>query len=128
MIRNFSDHAANERTFLAWVRTAIAVMAFGFVVERFGLFLETAAAAAGGHMAVRQAPRFSGLAGLALIMLGLVMVAVATFRFIKTAREIDDAESHAGPGSRFDLLLAVLIFLMGGSLFAYLGLNLFGQS
>jgi putative membrane protein len=31
MIRNFSDHSANERTFLAWVRTAIAVMAFGFL-------------------------------------------------------------------------------------------------
>jgi putative membrane protein len=38
MIRNFSDHAANERTFLAWVRTAIAVMAFGFLVERFDRF------------------------------------------------------------------------------------------
>ena len=33
MIRNFSDHTANERTFLAWVRTAIAVMAFGFLVD-----------------------------------------------------------------------------------------------
>ena len=32
MIRNFGDHAANERTFLAWVRTSIAVMAFGFLV------------------------------------------------------------------------------------------------
>ena len=30
MIKRYSDHAANERTFLAWVRTAIAVMAFGF--------------------------------------------------------------------------------------------------
>jgi putative membrane protein len=33
MIKNFGDHAANERTFLAWVRTAIAVMAFGFLVR-----------------------------------------------------------------------------------------------
>ncbi|HEX4173709.1 MAG TPA: DUF202 domain-containing protein, partial [Acetobacteraceae bacterium] len=32
MIGHFTDHAANERTFLAWVRTAIAVMAFGFLV------------------------------------------------------------------------------------------------
>jgi len=38
MIRNFREHAANERTFLAWVRTAIAVMAFGFLIERFDLF------------------------------------------------------------------------------------------
>ena len=42
MIERYSDHAANERTFLAWVRTAIAVMAFGFLVEKFDLFLEIA--------------------------------------------------------------------------------------
>ncbi len=35
MIRGYSDHAANERTFLAWVRTGIAVIAFGFVIEKF---------------------------------------------------------------------------------------------
>ncbi|HET8995258.1 MAG TPA: DUF202 domain-containing protein, partial [Acetobacteraceae bacterium] len=42
MIRNFSDHAANERTFLAWIRTAIAIMAFGFLVAKFNLFLRIA--------------------------------------------------------------------------------------
>ena len=42
MIKNFADHAANERTFLAWVRTAIAVMAFEFIVEKFDLFLQLA--------------------------------------------------------------------------------------
>ena len=39
MIPRFRDHAANERTYLAWVRTAVAIMAFGFLVERFDLFL-----------------------------------------------------------------------------------------
>ena len=39
MIRGYTDFAANERTFLAWVRTAIAVIALGFVIERFNLFL-----------------------------------------------------------------------------------------
>ena len=43
MIKNFGDNSANERTFLAWVRTAIAVKAFGFIVEKFDLFLELAA-------------------------------------------------------------------------------------
>ena len=37
MIQQFADHAANERTFLAWIRTAIAIMAFGFLVEKFEL-------------------------------------------------------------------------------------------
>ena len=41
MIEGYSDHAANERTFLAWVRTGVAVIAFGFVIEKFDLFLPT---------------------------------------------------------------------------------------
>ncbi len=49
MIEHYSDHAANERTFLAWVRTAIAVMAFGFLVEKFDLFLEITAQSLTGH-------------------------------------------------------------------------------
>ena len=43
MIPGYSDHAANERTFLAWVRTGIAVIAFGFVIEKFNLFVLTIA-------------------------------------------------------------------------------------
>ena len=43
MVKHYNDHAANERSFLAWVRTSIAVMAFGFVIEPFDLFLRYAA-------------------------------------------------------------------------------------
>ena len=66
MIKRYSDHAANERTFLAWVRTAIAVMAFGFVIERFDLFLQVAApqlaldAAASVALAAGYAPYILG--------------------------------------------------------------------
>ncbi|RZM35719.1 MAG: DUF202 domain-containing protein [Sphingomonas sp.] len=42
MNERFSDRAANERTYLAWMCTAIAVMALGFLVEKFDLFLEVA--------------------------------------------------------------------------------------
>ena len=45
VIHGYSDHAANERTFLAWVRTGVAVIAFGFVIEKFNLFVLTMAAA-----------------------------------------------------------------------------------
>ena len=45
MIERYADHAANERTFLAWVRTGIATIAFGFVVEKFNLFVLTLAEA-----------------------------------------------------------------------------------
>jgi putative membrane protein len=45
MINRYSDHAANERTFLAWVRTGIATIVFGFVIEKFNLFVFTLAGA-----------------------------------------------------------------------------------
>jgi putative membrane protein len=122
MIRNFSDHAANERTFLAWVRTAIAVMAFGFLVERFDLFLETVAPAlsGSGRMPSPGGQKFGNLAGLTLIVVGTAMVALAMIRFIRNARDIDSDEQKPGAGSKLDLALASLLILLGLSMFLYL--------
>jgi uncharacterized membrane protein YidH (DUF202 family) len=44
MIEGYRDHAANERTFLAWVRTGIAVIALGFVIEKRARRFDIAAA------------------------------------------------------------------------------------
>lgn len=115
MIRNFGDHSANERTFLAWVRTSIAVMAFGFLVEKFDLFLEQA-----GRSMSSTGQEFGPVAGLALIVLGAAMIAVSAIRFLATAKTIDSAEQRPGPGSRIDLALAGLLVLLGCALFVYL--------
>jgi putative membrane protein len=120
MIRNFSDHAANERTFLAWVRTAIAVMAFGFLVERFDLFLETVAPSLSGRMLSPVGQRFGNFAGLSLIVVGTAMVALAMMRFIRNARDIDSNEEKLAAGSKLDLALASLLILLGVSMFLYL--------
>jgi putative membrane protein len=120
MIRGYSDHAANERTFLAWVRTAIAVMAFGFLVEKFDLFLELASPSLVGRTLSLPGQRFGNIAGLALIILGTAMVAIAAIRFLITAKNIDSEERLPGPGTRIDIALAVLLFLLGCALFVYL--------
>jgi putative membrane protein len=109
MIRNFSDHSANERTFLAWVRTAIAVMAFGFLVEKFDLFLEVAAPSLAGRTLSLPGQKFGNLAGLALIVLGTAMVGIAAVRFVRTAKNIDQKELRPGTGSRIDIALAGLL-------------------
>jgi putative membrane protein len=126
MIRNFSDHAANERTFLAWVRTAIAVMAFGFLVERFDLFLQIAAPSLAGHRLLVPGARFGHIAGLSLIAAGVAIVALATIRFLRTARAVDSEELVRGPGSRLDLGLAALLVLLGCALFIYLSHAIIG--
>lgn len=120
MIKNFGDHAANERTFLAWVRTAIAVMAFGFLVEKFDLFLEIAAPTLVGRMVSISGQKFGNIAGLSLIVLGTAMVVLAAIRFLRTAKRIDSAETLSGIGSRVDLALAGLLALLGCALFFYL--------
>ena len=120
MIERYSDHAANERTFLAWIRTAIAVMAFGFLVERFDLFLQIA-----GQTLARKALSPTGqlvgnVAGLILIALGAIMIVLAVWRFRRTAVAIDSPDAQAGPGNRIDFLLAGLLTMLGSALFVYL--------
>jgi putative membrane protein len=118
MITNFRDHAANERTFLAWVRTSITVIIFGFFVERFDLLLRFyVPIGKAGSEIVRGG--FGHIAGLVLIVLGIAMIPVAAVRFARTAKEIDAMETHPGTGSRVDLALAALLVLLAAGLLFY---------
>ena len=136
MIRNFGDHAANERTFLAWVRTAIAVMAFGFLVERFNLFLRIAAAELGGRAGGGGAGAgavlpvagqgFGHAVGLAVIGLGTLMIVLAAARFVRLSRAIDSAELRSAGGVRTDLALALVLVVLSLALAAYLSHALIG--
>jgi len=123
-IRNFRDHAANERTFLAWVRTGIAVIAFGFLVERFDLFLSYLARAAPHPRALMPHNALANIAGLTLIVLGIVMIVVAALRFRRTSVEIDAPSVMPGVSDRFDLSLALLLVLLSGGLLFYLAQTL----
>jgi putative membrane protein len=120
MIERYSDHAANERTFLAWVRTAIAIMAFGFMVEKFDLFLRVVGSTAAAQRAPGSSQYIGDIAGLVLILLGGAMMAFAAIRFRRTARDIDAPDPRRGPGERADFTLAMLLILLGATLFVYL--------
>lgn len=120
MIPRYTDHAANERTFLAWVRTAIAVMAFGFLVEKFDLFLEVASRSLSGEFISPRGQAASNIAGLLLILLGGATLVLATIRFRRTALAIASEDIRPSAGERMDLLLVAILILLGGALFAYL--------
>lgn len=110
MIPQFSDHAANERTYLAWVRTGISIIALGFVLERFSLFLHTVSESFGGKspVAISQGGRE---AGLAMVLVGLVALVVATWRFAATARRISSQQCVAYDG-RTVLFLGVVVIVL----------------
>jgi putative membrane protein len=120
MIQGYADHAANERTFLAWVRTGVAVVAFGFVIEKFNLFLVSLLAAAPPDPVRRaQLERLSGPStrdqGLALIVVGIVIIVVATVRFVRTERLLAEPGVHPISGTRIEVLLsATLVVIVAG--------------
>jgi len=125
MIERYSDHAANERTFLAWVRTAIAIMAFGFLVEKFDLFVAIASREMADKQAAARAASVGGqtlanIAGLALILLGGATLVLAIVRFRKTAADIDSSARRQGPGERLDITLGGLLVLLGAAMAVYL--------
>jgi putative membrane protein len=120
MIERYSDHAANERTFLAWVRTAIAIMAFGFLVQKFDLFLRIAAESLGSRSVPAHTQIVGTVAGLLLIVLGGAMMVFAAIRFRRTGFDIDAEEVRPGPGARLDFTLVFLLLLLGAILFVYL--------
>ena len=128
MIRGYSDHAANERTFLAWVRTGIAVIAFGFVIEKFNLFAlalaSTASLDAGRRL---QLERLSGplgrYDGLSLVLVGLALIVVAAARFVRTGQKLDDEAVHAASSVRAELILSVTLALLVAAFSSYLVLG-----
>jgi len=126
MIQSFGDHAANERTFLAWVRTGIAVIALGFVIEKFNLFVLTLARSAGLGHAVRL-ERLGGswgrYEGLAFIGGGIALIVLATVRFARTTTLIDDSKTHSARSVRTELLISAALIVLIASYSIYLALD-----
>jgi putative membrane protein len=128
MIRGYSDHAANERTFLAWVRTGIAVIAFGFVIEKFNLFVLTMASASSLDAGYRlRLERVSGplgrYDGLALVLVGLALIVAAAVRFVRTGWRLDDEQTHSASSLRAELILSAALALIVAGISAYLVLG-----
>jgi putative membrane protein len=99
---------AAERTLLAWQRSAIALMGFGFVVERFGLFLAVIA-----HEPTPSAQRsFSLIIGVALLVLGAAVALISARQFRQVARGLDPAVIPPGYWTQIGVVLNVIIALI----------------
>jgi putative membrane protein len=107
------DLQANERTLLAWVRTGITLMAFGFVVARLGVFLRVA------DPGTRHQVGFSLFIGATLVVLGSVSNVVAAYRYTRVRAALL-ASRPPQPGLVAGLTLALALALIGAILSVYL--------
>jgi putative membrane protein len=108
---------AAERTMLAWIRTGLAMMGFGFVVARFGLFLRELTAGTGERWTSQGG--VSLWAGTSLVLLGVLLNVYAAVMHVRFSRRF-----HAGEREphdpRFAVAVGGLIALMGCGLAVYL--------
>ncbi|MGA8172735.1 MAG: DUF202 domain-containing protein [Methylocystis sp.] len=128
MIREYANHAANERTFLAWVRTSVAVIALGLVVERFNLFLLTIEKTLPGEgPPVAQLEKLSGplgrYGGLGLILGGGTLIAISALRFLRTERLLQDEEVHPVGRAHLEFFLLTTMVLCVAGFGVYVSLE-----
>ena len=120
MIANYANHAANERTFLAWIRTGLAVAAFGFFLIKLNVFVDAVGGGSIPHLPAQDAGAVVAVAtryaGLAMVMIGIAIIARSGTSFERTRRAINRDDVIQIPQSRAESLLsaglaiAVLIF------------------
>lgn len=114
---NISNHLANERTFLAWIRTSIGLMAFGFVVVKFSLFVRQVSSLLGKDNLV-QNRGYSAVVGIILVAVGMITSVLSYARYRKTQKQISE-----GNYSHSTILLTVItafIFFISVLLIVYL--------
>ena len=101
-----NEHLANERTLLAWVRTAIGIMAFGFVVVKFSLFIRQMAIMTGTQSAVPLLG-YSEPVGIILAVLGVVSLVFGTWRYYKIEQQL-----RTGSYAHRSLILYIFVCLL----------------
>jgi putative membrane protein len=109
---------AGERTLLAWVRTGLALMGFGFVVARFGMFLHELAAV--GHGTPRHSTGISLMIGTALVLIGVVVLVLASGQHVQFLRRLDRGEAYKAPRWSLAVVVALLLAALGVGMMAYL--------
>lgn len=116
-IKNTGNHLANERTLLAWVRTGIGIMAFGFVVVKFSFFIREISLVLGKSVPLPQYG-YSAPIGILLVAAGALCLLLSLFRYHRVAKQIDKGAYRYSPALLF--VIVTFVFLAGIALIIYL--------
>lgn len=108
--QHVSEHLANERTFLAWLRTAVALISFGIVIVKLRYLTPNAPTATG--------PVHASQLGLLLSLIGLILVPFSLWHYLNTQRAID-AEQYMASKTGI-IAFAICLMVLGVGVVAYL--------
>ena len=113
-------YLAAERTFLAWIRTGLSLMAFGFVIARFGLFLRALEASRGGLPVESLA--LSMPLGVAFVLTGVLVNMLSTWQHVRYIHGLNQDSLPVGRPSRLAIALALVVAVAGLVMACYLGM------
>jgi putative membrane protein len=108
--RHLMQHQANERTFLAWMRTAIAIMGFGFVIEKFSIVASKITLTLAGKSSVAVDVYFAHV-GLLFILIATILTPIIYIRYKQGERLI--VEEIYNRNTYLELALIITGFSMG---------------
>lgn len=115
------EHLANERTFLAWIRTSIALMGLGFVIVKFGLFLKEIALML-EDLEISISEGFSSVVGTGMVALGVILAFFAYFQYRKVETQINRQSYKSS--SLISVVLTLFIVVSGFLLVVHLITNI----
>jgi putative membrane protein len=119
-LTHLSEHLANERTYLAYLRTAVSLMSFGIAINRFSMYLEQSNGTPSGERLGGKLVSSEQL-GIGMVFLGLVLLVWAAIHYDMVLRRIDEQDFRARPRPIY--ILSVLVFIFGASSVVWLFLG-----
>jgi inner membrane protein YidH len=111
-----TEYLANERTFLAWIRTSVAVVSLGFVLARFSVWLREFAIQRTSQLPVRSAG-ISLPIGVGMMIFGGLLSVLAAWRYHVVNRDIERGKVRADRG--LVILVTVAMVLLSGAMIAF---------
>ena len=115
--RKATEYLANERTFLAWIRTSISVITLGFVIAKFGVWLREIATRLAPQTPIRS-PGMSLPMGVAMMALGGALAVLAAWHYHLVNLAIERGEVRANRG--LIVIVTIAVALLAVMMIAYL--------
>lgn len=115
---NAREHLANERTLLAWIRTSIGIMAFGFVVVKFSLFVKQISLLLGKNASIPSQHGYSSVVGILLVAVGSITIILSYIKFKQNEKELNNQTFKSS--SKLFLFLIIIILVISILLILFL--------